>query len=139
MLHRVFIVSKSTVTYHQPRAFNVSTDSCFLLFMWFRPRSVVERGNVLLFLKHRFYNVCKLRGHTVKQNAYTVDLCGKNSDADGRSNENCNRNSNFIPRHRTHTNSRKHSHRRGERDIRAYHLRLSACLITAVSKFSSNG
>ena len=71
----------------------------------------------LLLLENRFQNCTDLRRHAVKQNAYTVDLCGKNSDADGRSNENCNRNSNLIPRHRTHTNSRKHSHRRGERNI----------------------
>ena len=79
-----------------------------------------NEGYALLLLKNGFYNRRKLRGHTVKQNAYTVDLCGKNADADGGTDKNCNRNSNLIPRYRTHTNSRKHCHRRRERNIGAY-------------------
>ena len=38
----------------------------------------------LLFLKNLFHNFCKLRRRAVKKNAYTVNSCRKNADADGR-------------------------------------------------------
>ena len=64
-----------------------------------------------LFFEYVFQDRSDLRRRSVKKDAYAINSRRKDADANGRCDQNCNRDRYLIPHNGTHTNPRKHRHR----------------------------
>ena len=74
---------------------------------------------MLLLFKNSFDDGADLWGRTVEENADAVDLCGKDTNADRRADQNGNRDRDLVPCHGAHADPREHRHGGGEGNIRA--------------------